>query len=161
VTARDVAVGAALEGGRVILDGLPEDIEPKGRADYVTPVDRASEAAIRAVLAGHDPGIPVLGEELGGRTGGRYWLVDPLDGTTNFVHRFPIVAVSVALIEDEQPVAGAVHAPFLGTTWSAARGEGADEEGRRISVSERPPEEAIVGTGFPFRSKHRLEEYLR
>jgi myo-inositol-1(or 4)-monophosphatase len=162
---RDLAVRAALQGGRVILGsrGGPEEVRTKGAGDYVTEADRASEKAIGDVLRQGAPGIPVVGEELGGEeeAGALFWLVDPLDGTTNFVHGFPAVGVSVALMEGGRPVAGAVHAPFLGETWSAARGVGAaDAEGRRLRVSARPPERAVVGTGFPFRSKHRLDEYL-
>jgi myo-inositol-1(or 4)-monophosphatase len=160
---RYLAGRAALEGGRVIRGarGQTGEVEAKGAGDYVTEVDRAAEEAIRNVLREAAPAVPVVGEELGGREEGRFWLVDPLDGTTNFVHGFPAVGVSVALIEEGRPVAGAVHAPFLGGTWSAAGGLGAvDGEGRMLRVSARPPERAVVGTGFPFRSKHRLEEYL-
>jgi myo-inositol-1(or 4)-monophosphatase len=160
---RDLAVRAALEGGRVILGarGRTGEVEAKAAGDYVTEVDRAAEEAIGRVLREGAPGVPVVGEELGGRESGRFWLVDPLDGTTNFVHGFPAVGVSVALIEDGRPAAGAVHAPFLGETWCAARGLGAVAgEGRALRVSDRPPERAVVGTGFPFRSKHRLDEYL-
>jgi myo-inositol-1(or 4)-monophosphatase len=161
---RDLAARAALEGGRVILEahGRASEVRAKGAGDYVTQADRASERAIGAVLRDGAPGIPVVGEELGGdEAGGRFWLVDPLDGTTNFVHGFPVVGVSVALVEEGRPVAGAVHAPMLGGTWRAARGLGAtDGEGRPLRVSNRPPERAVVGTGFPFRSKHRLDEYL-
>jgi myo-inositol-1(or 4)-monophosphatase len=161
---RDLAVRAALEGGRVILGarGGVGEVRAKGAGDYVTEADRASERAIGEIIREGAPGIPVVGEELGGEEArDRFWLVDPLDGTTNFVHGFPAVGVSVALIEEGRPVVGAVHAPVLGETWSAARGSGAvDDAGRPLRVSDRPPERAVVGTGFPFRSKHRLEEYL-
>ncbi|MGH2675082.1 MAG: inositol monophosphatase family protein [Actinomycetota bacterium] len=156
---REVAVRAALVAGRVILDREPGQIELKGRADYVTEVDRAAEEASREVLA-RETGIAVVGEELGGPEGGEYWLVDPLDGTVNFVHRFPIVGVSVALISGGRPVAGAVHGPYLDTTFTAARGRGAEQDGSPLSVSSIPPDRAVVGTGFPFRSKERLPEYL-
>jgi myo-inositol-1(or 4)-monophosphatase len=79
----------------------------------------------------------------------------------NFLHRFPVVGVSVALIEDGRPAAGAVHAPYLDTTFSAARGQGAEQDGAPLQVSAADPDAAVVGTGFPFRSKHRLPEYLR
>jgi myo-inositol-1(or 4)-monophosphatase len=148
-----------VEGGRVILERPVSDVGLKGRADYVTDVDRAAEEAIRAVLEGS--GIPVVGEELGGEQAGRHWLVDPVDGTVNLVHGFPAVGVSVCLVEDGRPQAGAVHAPFLDATWSAARGGGADRDGRALRVSTRPPDEAVVGTGFPFRYKERLPQYRR
>ena len=141
--------------------GRPGEVHNKAEGDYVTEVDRAAEEAIGMVLRDGAPGIPVVGEELGGRQEGLFWLVDPLDGTTNFVHGFPAVGVSVALVEEGRPMAGAVHGPLLGGTWSAARGLGAtDGDGRPLRVSDRPAERAVVGTGFPFRSKHRLEEYL-
>lgn len=169
---RAIAERAALVGGAVIRRaGLAGWGSPdvKGAAgDYVTTVDRESEHAVASFLA-EGTGIPVVGEEGwgAGEAGGRYWLVDPLDGTTNFVHGFPAVGVSVALVEDGRPIAGAVHAPFLGETWSAAEGEGCwfrrDGEGaaaRRVRVSERPVERAVVATGFPFRRKDLLERYL-
>ena len=160
---RDLAVRAALQGGRVILEahGRTGEVRSKAAGDYVTEVDRASEEAIGRLLREGAPDVQVVGEERGGREADRFWLVDPLDGTTNFVHGLPVAGVSVALIEAGRPVAGAVHAPLLGETWCAALGSGAvDGEGRALQVSDRPPERAVVGTGFPFRSKHRLEEYL-
>jgi myo-inositol-1(or 4)-monophosphatase len=148
---------AGLSGGTVEAKGLP--------GDYVTDVDLASERVITDFLAEETPEIPVHGEERGGRTGDRYWLVDPLDGTTNFAHGFPAVGVSVALMDEGVPIAGSICAPFLGTNHVAARGEGAwvdrDGERRRMAVSDRPPERAVVATGFPFRRKARLlEGYL-
>jgi myo-inositol-1(or 4)-monophosphatase len=170
---REIAGRAARVGGGVILEaGLGgRGAQEKGAGDYVTEVDHASEAAVASFLEGAT-GVPVVGEERGGSLGERGWLVDPLDGTTNFVHGFPAVGVSVALVEGGRAVAGAVHAPFLGTTWTAAAGEGAwvgvaergsgGAEGaeRRMSVSDRPPARAVVGTGFPFRRKELLGRYL-
>lgn len=106
-------------------------------------------------------GIPVVGEEMGGAEAGRYWLVDPVDGTVNLMHGFPAVGVSVCLVEDGRPATGAVHAPFLDATWSAARSQGADRDGKPLRVSSREPAEAVVGTGFPFRYPERLPEYRR
>lgn len=156
---------ARLGGGVVRAAGLGvREASSKGAGDYVTEIDRRSEHAIAGFLA-DATGVPVVGEERGGETGDRYWLVDPLDGTTNFLHGFPVVGVSVALVEDGHPTAAAVHAPFLDQTWSAARGLGAwwaagTGTRERISVSDRPVERAVVGTGFPFRRKELLERYL-
>src|SRR5437773_10499949 len=139
---RRVAEAAAAEGASIIAgrfgrEGAVE--EPKGRTgDWVTSVDRDSEAAVRASLARATPHIPVLAEEGGGERGPRYWAVDPLDGTTNFLLGFPVVAVSVALVQDEQPSVAAVRAPLLGLSFSAARGRGAWCDGDRMRVSERP-----------------------
>jgi myo-inositol-1(or 4)-monophosphatase len=160
---RDLARKAALEGGRVIREaGLSTGrVGEKGPGDYVTQVDRAAEEAIVPVLKAGDPDAHVVGEELGGYGGDRYWLVDPLDGTTNFVHGLPVVGVSVALVEGGIPTVGAVHAPFLGTTFTAERDAGAEQDGRPLRVSNRDPSEAVVATGFPFRYKQRLPEYNR
>ena len=158
---REVAARASLAAGRVILDSPMPERELKGRADYVTEVDRRAEEAVREVLSKETPDIEVVGEELGGEESSEYWLVDPVDGTTNFLHGFPAVGVSVALVKHGRPQAGAVHAPYLETTWTAARGQGAEQDGSPMSVSKAPPVEAVVGTGFPFRQKEeRLEEYL-
>ncbi len=165
----EVAQAAAWAGGRLVIRGAggarPEE---KGAGDYVTEVDRASEREISAALREATPRIPILGEESGGPgegVGDRSWVVDPLDGTTNFLHGFPAVGVSVALVEAERPVLGVVHAPFFGTTFVGARGLGArviDADGspRPLAVSGRAPDRAVVGTGFPFRRKDLLPRYL-
>jgi myo-inositol-1(or 4)-monophosphatase len=163
----EIALEAALEGGRVVrattATGAPE---AKGRGDYVTAVDRASEGAITRLLTERTPDTPVVGEEAGGEAAESYWLVDPLDGTANFVHGLPIVGVSVAAIRGGVPVAGAVHAPLLGDSWVAAAGGGATlvpPRGPRhpITIANRPVERAIVGTGFPFRRRENVPRYLR
>ncbi len=163
-----IATAAARLGGGVILGaGSSPRATAKGLpGDWVTEVDVASEHAIRRFFERETPDIPMLGEEDGGSTGaGRYWLVDPLDGTTNFVHGFPVVAVSVALIHDGRPEAGCVHAPFLDLTFAAERGAGAwslqDAAPARLEVSERPPDRAVVATGFPFRRKQLIPRHLR
>jgi myo-inositol-1(or 4)-monophosphatase len=163
-----IATTAARLGGDVILAaGTEHPPTAKGLpGDYVTEVDLASERAIRAYLATETPEIPMLGEEGGGSTGdGRYWVVDPLDGTTNFIHGFPVVAVSVALVQDGRPQAGCVHAPFLDLTYTAERDAGAWSVAAptptRLIVSDRPPERAVVATGFPFRRKDLLPRHLR
>ncbi|HEX5950576.1 MAG TPA: inositol monophosphatase family protein, partial [Actinomycetota bacterium] len=163
----ELAEVAARLGGEVVAAALGAGVavDVKGAGDYVTEVDRRSEHAIASFLEGAT-GVPVVGEERGGDTGERYWLVDPLDGTTNFVHGFWAVGVSVALVEGGRPSAGAVHAPLLRQTWVAARGLGAwaalgEGDGRRrLAVSARPTERAVVGTGFPFRRKELLGRYL-
>ena len=164
-----VAEHAASRGCEVVRDRTERAATSKGTGDYVTAVDLASERAITALLREATPDIPVLGEEEGGAAlgAGRSWVVDPLDGTTNFVHGFPVVGVSVALVEEGRPVAGAVEAPFLGGRWAAARGRGAfgirdvDASRVRLAVSTREPAQAVVGTGFPFRHKDALPRYLR
>jgi myo-inositol-1(or 4)-monophosphatase len=162
-----IASQAARVGGSTILAaGRTRDGVEKSAGDYVTVVDGASERAITGFLSQATPDVPVVGEEGGGATADRYWLVDPLDGTTNFLHGFPIVAVSVALVEDGRPTVGAVHAPFLDETYMGAIGLGAsveraDGSSERLAVGDRPVERAVVGTGFPFRHKEVLPRYFR
>ncbi len=159
----DLARRAARLGGDVVRRGVAGPAELKGVGDYVTEIDRASERAIGAALAAETPDVPVLGEEEGGSVGDRYWVVDPLDGTTNFLHRFPVVGVSVALVVEGVPVVGVVHAPLLGGTWLGARGLGAwierGEERSKLHVSDRPTGGAVVATGYPFRDKGKLPHY--
>ncbi|MGH2683332.1 MAG: inositol monophosphatase family protein [Actinomycetota bacterium] len=162
--ARDLAVQAAREGGRVLrraweAGGPAQEVREKASGDYVTDVDRLAERAIRSFLEAEAPDVPVVGEELGGEHSGLFWLVDPLDGTTNFLHGLPVFGVSVALMVEGRPLAGAVHAPALDLTFAAARGLGAEGSGRPLRVSSRDPAAAVVGTGFPFRVKDRLPRY--
>jgi myo-inositol-1(or 4)-monophosphatase len=149
----------------VLLEsGLPRPggaAQLKGLGDYVTATDRLSEEAILEVLAREAPGVPVLAEERGGTRAGTMWAVDPLDGTTNFVHGFPSVGVSVALLEEGSPVVGVVLAPFLAYEFSGARGEGAFGNGQRLpNLRAVDPTSAVVATGFPFRNKRLLPRYL-
>jgi myo-inositol-1(or 4)-monophosphatase len=128
----------------------------------VTASDRKSEAAILEVLSREAPGIGVLAEERGGQREGTMWVVDPLDGTTNFTRGFPSVGVSVGLLEDRIPVLGVVLAPFLNVEFSAARGAGAFMNGERLPrLRALDPSKAVVATGFPFRNKALLRRYLQ
>jgi myo-inositol-1(or 4)-monophosphatase len=160
------AEGACRRGAEVVSraqagrePGAERETERKGRGDYVTAVDQESERAVRDYLAEATPAIPVLGEEGGGDTGDRYWAVDPLDGTTNFLIGFPAWAVSVGLVENGRPAVGVVRSPELGAMFSGARGRGAWSGRRRLAVSHRPAERAIVATGFPFRRRDRWQEH--
>ena len=132
----------------------------KGAGDYVTAFDRQSEAAIVEVLARETPGIAVVAEERGGKRAATMWAVDPLDGTTNFTRGFPVVAVSVGLLQDGIPVAGVVIAPFLQLEFAASQGKGATLNGDRLpGLRAIDPSKAVVATGFPFRNKQRMPRY--
>lgn len=167
---RETALAAAVSGGEVVRRAwaeAPVDADAKGLpGDWVTQVDLASEAAIGRFLTEATPEIAMQGEEGGGAASGLRWVVDPLDGTTNFVHRFPAVGVSVALVQEDRPVAAAIVAPMLGDAWHGARGAGvtwvraAEAAPLPCRVSARPVARAVVGTGFPFRRKDRLPRYL-
>lgn len=158
----DVAVRAAELGAGIVATAATRpraDGELKGAGDYVTAVDRDSEDAIRRFLSEATRDIPVLAEEGGGDHGDTYWAVDPLDGTTNFLLGFPAVAVSVALVSAGVVTVGAIEAPLLGQSFAAARGSGAWSGTERLRVSARPPERAVVATGFPFRDRSLMTRY--
>jgi myo-inositol-1(or 4)-monophosphatase len=160
-----VAEAAARAGGRVVaghFGRLAAGIHSKAPGDYVSEVDLQSEETVREALARDAPDIAFFGEEGGGTRGDLWWVVDPLDGTANFLHGFPVVGVSVALVEAGRPVVGAVHAPLLGgDMYTAVRGGGAFLDGRPVRVADRPPASAICNTGFPFKRKDRLDDYRR
>lgn len=142
------------------------DATQKGRADYVSETDLAAQEACLAIIQARHPDHAVMAEE-GAESGsappplvGPVWVVDPLDGTTNFLHNHPMHAASVALSIDGHPVVGAVSCAPTSECWWAARGHGAWKNGRPITVSSTTDSRhALVGTGFPFKSESLLEEY--
>ena len=159
-----MALRAARAGARVLVEsGLPKPglhADLKGAGDYVTAFDRHSESEIVEVLAREAPGMAVLAEERGGMRAGTMWAVDPLDGTTNFMRGFPVVAVSVGLLHEGVPIAGVVIAPFLGLEFTASQGDGATLNGERLPpLRAVDPAKAVVATGFPFRNKARMPRY--
>jgi len=156
----EVAVFAARAAGDVVRRAYdtPPVAESKGRGDWVSDVDRRSEEVVRSILMSADQGLEFLGEEAGGageRRDRPGWVVDPVDGTTNFLRRHPAVGVSIALVDAGRPMVAVVHAPMLGETFTAIRGRGAHRDGRRVRVSDRPVANAVCATGFPFRDHQR------
>ena len=140
------------------------EVEQKGRHDYVTAVDREAERRIREYLTEHHPDHEIMGEEGSPEKGdGTWrWIVDPLDGTTNFIHGVATFAVSIGLEGPDGLVAGIVYDPIADEMFSAHRGGGARLNGRPIEVS-RPEAEgnSLIATGFPFRELSRLDPYLK
>lgn len=160
-----MALRAARAGAEVLrangLRKLGGASETKGHGDYVTATDRASESAILEVLARETPGIGVLAEERGGLRAKTMWAVDPLDGTTNFTRGFPVVGISVALVDNGQPIAGVVLAPYLDLEFTMSRGRGAFLNGERLPGHRAvDPSSAVVATGFPFRDPRLRSRYL-
>jgi myo-inositol-1(or 4)-monophosphatase len=142
----------------------PADWTLKGARDFVTEVDRTTERIIAEVLLKGEPGSRVVGEELAPElvTDGLVWIVDPLDGTTNFLHGFPSYAVSIGGSVDGKLLAGVVLDVPRDMTYWTAHGAGAWLGDRRLHVSTIDnPEFALIGTGFPFRDTSGLEEYQR
>jgi myo-inositol-1(or 4)-monophosphatase len=141
----------------------------KGRADYVSQTDLDAQEAALVVIRQRYPNHEVLAEEdtesvearLRRWDGRPLWIVDPLDGTTNFLHGHPFHCASVAVAVEGRPVAGAIVSGSSGERWWASDGEGAFKGGRRIRVSERRRLlDALVGTGFPFKRLHLMPRYL-
>lgn len=162
-----LATAAARAGGAELarlFGSTTLEVRAKGRNDFVTQADHASEAAILRVLRAQFPDHSILTEESGlhgGEEGTVEWIVDPLDGTTNFLQGLPIWSVSVGCRHQGQLVAGAIFEPLPGRLFSAARGGGAWLDGRPISVSGRPGlAGSFLATGFPFRAHSALDRYL-
>jgi myo-inositol-1(or 4)-monophosphatase len=160
------ATTAALQAGSYLRSverpSGPAEWTLKGNRDYVTDVDRTAERMIAELLTTAFPGGTMVGEELNPilATRGLVWIVDPLDGTTNFLHGYPSYAVSIAAAVDGVLEAGVVHHVPLQQTYFASRGGGAWLGDRRLRVSAiADPEFALIGTGFPFRDLSRLQEY--
>lgn len=159
----DVALLAAAAGAQVIRGhfGTGVAAEWKGDVDPVTAVDRESEAAVIEVIRRHRPDDSILAEESGGGDWdrGRVWIVDPLDGTVNFVHAFPQVATSVGMRHDGEGVVGVVSDVVREEVFSASSGNGAHLNGDPIRVSaQSSPARSLVGTGFSYERQRRAQE---
>jgi myo-inositol-1(or 4)-monophosphatase len=150
----DVAIAAAREAGALLLRRVrdPGAVSEKGRrGDLVTDADRAAESAVLDRLCRSFPNAAVLAEEGGSRAGtsGERWIVDPLDGTTNFAHGYPLYCVSIGYERDEEVLAGVIYAPAIDECFTARRGEGARLNGAPIRVSNvERLSDAMVCTGF-------------
>lgn len=164
----ETAIDAARAGGEIALASWRNltagEVSEKKTNDFVTDADRASEESIVARIRESFPADNFLGEEGGSRgadASARTWIIDPLDGTSNFIAGFPFWSVSIAAREGGEIVAGAVWDPLRGELYSAERGSGAFRNGARIRVTERPGlDGAFLATGFPFRSREKIDLYL-
>lgn len=150
----ELATLAAQTGADIVREafGKHRTTEQKGRLDPVTEVDRASEAAIVDLLMTHRPDDGLLGEEGSSRdSSGRRWIVDPLDGTVNFIHGIPHVGISVALYDGDQPLVGVIQDPLHDEVFAAELGGGTTCNGETIAVSATTEmHRAVVVTGFPY-----------
>jgi myo-inositol-1(or 4)-monophosphatase len=138
-------------------------VSTKGPLDYVTEIDKRCENLITDAIRKNFPDHHIMAEETAneGLQSGYTWVIDPLDGTTNFIHGFPFVAVSIALCLDKKPVVGYVLDPVRKELFSAQKGRGAWLNGARIAPRPRVElDRALVATGFPFRVKEHMDPYL-
>jgi myo-inositol-1(or 4)-monophosphatase len=163
----NIAVRAARRAGDIIVRAIPRleavEVHSKGRNDYVTEVDRAAEADIIETVRRLHPDHAFLAEESGASGDSEVvWIIDPLDGTTNFMHGFPTFAVSIACQVRGRMEHAVVFDPMRQELFTASRGGGAQLEGRRIRVSKQTTlEGSLIATGFPYRSDSPwLDEYL-
>jgi len=140
-------------------------VKAKNKNDFVTQVDKAAEQAIIGVIHTAYPDHSILAEESGDTPGARAeyrWVIDPLDGTTNYIHGFPQYCVSVALEHRGVPTHGVVYDPGKNELFTASRGRGAFLDDRRMRVSKCTRlQDALVGTGFPYKEVSRLDLYMR
>lgn len=162
----NIAVRAARSAGNIIVRNLDRvdtlTVHTKDRNDFVSEVDRQAEQEIIGILRKAYPGHGVLAEESGSQDGNDYlWIIDPLDGTTNYLHGFPQFAVSIALQYKGHIEQGVVYDPLRQELFTASRGAGATLNDRRIRVtSRRSLDGALLGTGFPFKAQQHLDAYL-
>jgi myo-inositol-1(or 4)-monophosphatase len=165
----NIAVKAARRAGQIInrasLDIDSLNVGIKQQSDYVTEVDRAAEAAIITVLREAYPAYGILAEESGlagtDANAEFQWIIDPLDGTTNFIHGVPQYAISIGLAKQGVMQQAVVYDPNRNEIFTASKGGGAFLNGKRIRVAKRARlEEALIGTGFPYRMFDHIDAYL-
>jgi len=166
----NIAVKAARRAGQIInrasMDVGHLKVSVKQQSDFVTEVDRAAEAAIIDTLREAYPQHAILAEESGATAGSKgdseyQWIIDPLDGTTNFIHGFPQYAVSIGLAHKGSMAQAVVYDPTRNELFTASKGGGAYLNDKRLRVSKRDKlAEALIGTGFPYRMFDHVDAYL-
>ena len=163
----NVAVMAARRAGAVLIRKMSNleklNVEQKGHNDFVSDADYAAEKAVINCILKHYPDHAILAEESGAQgESDHLWIIDPLDGTTNYLHGFPVFAVSIGLRINGRMEHGVVYDPIRQELFTASRGDGAQLDGRRIRISgQKQLERALIGTGFPVRELEAgLSPYL-
>lgn len=162
----NIAVRAARSAGDIIDRAASNrsslKINQKGMNDYATEVDRHAENEIIDTIKSAYPEHTILAEESGEHSGNDYvWVIDPLDGTTNFIHDFPQYSISIALIHKGKTEVGVVFDPLRDELFTASRGGGASLNNHRIRVNQQTNlKGSLIGTGFPFRKQQHLNSYL-
>ena len=166
----EIASEAARHGAAVLLRYWEQldkdDADLKARNDWVSKADRESEAAIVDFIRAHRPADAFLGEESGmsrdGASAERIWIVDPLDGTSNYLQHFPIWSISIALREKGEMTAALIYEPLRDLFFTAEKGSGAFRNGERMRVSNHDRVEgSFLATGFPFRAQEYVESYVK
>jgi myo-inositol-1(or 4)-monophosphatase len=162
----NIAVRAARSAGELILRSADSvsrlSVDQKGKNDYASEVDRMAEREIISIIKAAYPEHAILAEESGKHKGNDFvWIIDPLDGTTNFLHGFPQYSVSIALKYKGKLEVGVVYDPLRDELFTAKRGGGAMLNNRRLRVTNQNSlKGALIGTGFPFKTDRHLDAYL-
>jgi myo-inositol-1(or 4)-monophosphatase len=163
----NIAVRAARQAGEIMIRQLNQletlEVTEKSRNEYVTEVDRIAEGIIIEVIRDHYPDHSILAEESGQQGNNEFqWIIDPLDGTTNYIHGFPVFSVSIGVTHNGILEHGVVYDPLRQEIFSASRGQGAQLDGRKIRVSRRTGmRHSLIATGFPYRDNSvHLDDYL-
>jgi len=162
----NIAVRAARSAGEIILRSADKAshlaVDSKGKNDFATEIDRLAEKEIISIIKAAYPEHSILAEESGEHAGNDFvWVIDPLDGTTNFIHGFPQYAVSIALKYKDRIEIGVVYDPQRDELFTAKRGGGAMLNNRRLRVTALTSMKgALIGTGFPFKVPQHLDAYL-
>lgn len=163
----EIGIEAARRGAAILLKYWEQlgkdDADLKARNDWVSRADRESEDAIMTTIRELSPGDAFLGEETGASAGSnhRTWVIDPLDGTSNYLQHFPFWSVSIALRERGETVAGVVYEPLRDLFFTAVRGAGAFRNDVRMRISsQKTLEGSFIATGFPFRAQEYVEPYV-
>jgi myo-inositol-1(or 4)-monophosphatase len=160
----EIATRAAAASAQFLVDGWAQRTvvsTKSSQTDVVTQMDRGSENLLVETIMTARPDDAILGEEGGSREGtsGVRWVIDPLDGTVNYLYGFPVWAVSVAVLVDDVPVVGVVHAPSLDSVWRGVAGEFAEVNGRSLHASDcATTEQALVATGFGYEAQVRARQ---
>lgn len=163
---RELAIRAAKEAGDILRKNLGKikRIDYKGRVSLVTDIDRLAEERVLSIIREKYPSHDILTEESRIKEkGNQYkWIIDPLDGTTNYVHEYPRYCVSIALEKDSEVILGVVYDPVPDELFLAEKGKGSTLNGKRISVSKIDElDKGLLATGFPYDRRERADEYLK
>ncbi|HLB56550.1 MAG TPA: inositol monophosphatase family protein [Coxiellaceae bacterium] len=164
----NIATNAARAASKIILRFMDQmdkvDITEKSLNDFVTQVDKLSEEMIISHIEKSYPDHCILSEEIGYKKGSNKeycWVIDPLDGTRNFMHGYPQFSISIAILKNNIPELGLIYDPLRQELFTATRGQGAYANSRRMRISDaKKIGQTLIGTGFPFRKKENIKNYL-
>jgi myo-inositol-1(or 4)-monophosphatase len=168
MTPKELAISIVYQAGEILRKNIgkitADDVEDKRPFDYVTEIDKASEQLIINSIKEHFPNHEILAEESGKNqnTNSYRWIIDPLDGTTNFIHGYPHSSISIALQKEDKMILGVIYDPYRDELYYAEKNKGAYCNQKRIHVSRQVNiNNCLIATGFPFKSRHLLDRFWK